>query len=1131
MFPAAVGVLWQSGLRDPTPPGGPHGIEGLSLAFEKPSPVTALTQELRFATTMTGGVSLAIWMAGVTREINLLAQASQWRRLGGTFPTNSQLTNESAASLRLYAQLIDLLDMVVDVDILSGTSAGGINAALLASSRVTGSDLGGIRDLWLDLGALTELLRDPRDKKTPSLLYGDERIFAALAKRLPKLATGPFPPTTFPEAARTPSTTLYITTTLLAGETSRFTDSFGTLVQDVDRRGLFTFTETDLARPDTAPALALAARSSASFPLAFEPSFLPFTKGTAKKGEVPARPAMAPFTSLTRPHWVSDGGLLDNRPIGVLFKRIFDRPARRPVRRVLLFVVPSSGPAPDPMHEPPPDNVDEPLGLIDGLLKGLAAVTTQSIAADLRAIRAHQDCMEARTDAKLRLAELAATLRNGTRLLTPSLLTDYRTREATKQAQTLTSALLRRLSTCPPESGPATESLPKSWSAELTVGGDADKVCRQQITATILLSWSQPTAQPLPQSPAELARFGQPAYDLAKGCALTVIRAAFQLARSDADIAALAEVTEAIHRAWRPTASSDLSVLVRTMCSRPAIRQGSLENAADQLAADYLQQSTVPGDAWERLGAALVNAYPTLTQLAASASADSGAPTDSLLARDHVAAGQLETYLSYLGTYPGRADDSRDAPTMAWKLFDLATTQRAMLPADAEIEQGLELVQVSADTRSLLAPDWQTAQQKLTGMRLHHFGAFYKRSWRANDWMWGRLDGAGWLVHVLLDPRRVRWIVGERADTNGPQSGAQWFLGKLKELGAPDFPSPGYPLPASWIGSSAGLMVAAASPYVAWMSVTAGQAELTAAQVRVAAAAYETAYGLTVPPPVIAENRAELMILIATNLLGQNTPAIAVNEAEYGEMWAQDAAAMFGYAAATATATATLLPFEEAPEMTSAGGLLEQAAAVEEASDTAAANQLMNNVPQALQQLAQPTQGTTPSSKLGGLWKTVSPHRSPISNMVSMANNHMSMTNSGVSMTNTLSSMLKGFAPAAAAQAVQTAAQNGVRAMSSLGSSLGSSGLGGGVAANLGRAASVGSLSVPQAWAAANQAVTPAARALPLTSLTSAAERGPGQMLGGLPVGQMGARAGGGLSGVLRVPPRPYVMPHSPAAG
>ncbi|SIP68257.1 Uncharacterized PPE family protein PPE19 (fragment) [Mycobacterium tuberculosis] len=240
---------------------------------------------------------------------------------------------------------------------------------------------------------------------------------------------------------------------------------------------------------------------------------------------------------------------------------------------------------------------------------------------------------------------------------------------------------------------------------------------------------------------------------------------------------------------------------------------------------------------------------------------------------------------------------------------------------------------------------------------------------------------------------------------------------------------------------------------------------------------------------------------------------------------------MFGYAAATATATATLLPFEEAPEMTSAGGLLEQAAAVEEASDTAAANQLMNNVPQALQQLAQPTQGTTPSSKLGGLWKTVSPHRSPISNMVSMANNHMSMTNSGVSMTNTLSSMLKGFAPAAAAQAVQTAAL--VRLVSG-------SARAAGVTAWLAAAQACGTDNEPTEAARPKLAATPPPRPEEPSELPSeliartpfcAAERGPGQMLGGLPVGQMGARAGGGLSGVLRVPPRPYVMPHSPAAG
>jgi patatin-related protein len=769
------------------------------MAFERPSQVAESTQELRLATTMTGGVSLAIWMAGVAREINLLSQASQWRKAGTAFPTDSRLTNESAACLKLYAELIDLLDVVVEVDVLSGTSAGGINAAVLASSRVTGSDLGGLRDLWLDLGALTDLLRDPRDKSTPSLLYGDERMFAALATQIPKLGTGPFPPAALPGGAGIPSTTLYITTTLLTGETSRFTDSFGTLVQDVDRRGLFTFTEADLVKNDTVPALALAARSSASFPVAFEPSFVPFTEGTATNGGVPARPAMARFTNMTRAHWVADGGLLDNRPINVLLKRIFDRPARRPVRRVLLFVVPSSGPAPDLVAEPPPDDVDEPLGLVDGLLKDLAAITTQSIAADLRAIRDHQDRLEARTDARLRLAELAAALPEGSRLLTPSLLADYAMREATKQAQALTSALLRQLSTWPPSSSASTESIPKNWEGELAVGGDVENMCRRQITASILSHWSQPPGQPLPESPADLARYGQPACDLAKACALAVAQAANQLAKSNADVAALAELSAGIHGACEPPVSSDPGQLVRKVCTDPAVRQGSLENAAELLAREYLARSAVPEDAWDRLGEVFVSGYETLARLAATASSASGAQTDSLLAQDHAAASQLKTYLAYLGP----EDNPR---TVATKLFDLAATQRAMLPSEADIEQLLDLVQVSADTRSLLAPDWQTAQQKLTGMQFHHFGAFYKRSWRANDWMWGRLDGAGWLVHVLLDPRRVWWTVrahaGEREQgPDRPETGAQWFVRKLKALGAPEFPSSGYRLPAAGGGS------------------------------------------------------------------------------------------------------------------------------------------------------------------------------------------------------------------------------------------------------------------------------------------------------------------------------------------
>jgi patatin-related protein len=764
------------------------------MAFQ-PSPVTDSTQELRFAATMTGGVSLAIWMAGVAREINLLSQASQWRRAGGTFPINSQLSTESAASLKLYAELIDLLDMVVDVDILSGTSAGGINAAVLAYSRVTGSDLGGLRDLWLDLGALTALLRDPRDKNTPSLLYGDERMFADLAKQLPQLGAGPFPPSGGKDP---PSTTLYVTTTLLTGETGRFTDSFGTLVQDVDRLGLFTFTETDLGN-GTVPALALAARSSASFPAAFEPSFLPFREGTAEEGGVPARPPMAPFTNITRPHWVADGGLLDNRPIDVLLQRIFDRPARRSVRRVLLFVVPSSGPAPDLVKAAPSDNVNDPLGLVDALLKDLSAMTTQSIASDLQAIRDHRDRIDARTETKLRLAALTARLQNGSRLLTTPLLADYGTREATKQAQALTSALLRQLSTWPPAPSTSIESIPKNWEEDLPIGGNVEQVCRQKIMDSILSQWSQPPGQPLPDGPADLARYGQAAYDLAKACAIAILRAAYQLAKSDTDFAALAKLAEGIHGPGELRERTDLGQLVHTVCIIPAVRQGSLLDAAGRLAQEYLEKSTVEEQAWDRLGGAFVDNYEMLKHLAGNASPAPGAQTGSQAAQDDDAASALNTYLNYLGP-------SDNARSVATKLFDLAATQRAMLPAEADVEQSLELVQLSADTRSLLAPDWQTAQQKLTGMQFHHFGAFYKRSWRANDWMWGRLDGAGWLVHVLLDPRRVQRIVQARAGqtedgANGPETGAQWFLRKLNALGAPEFPSSGYRLPSSGDGS------------------------------------------------------------------------------------------------------------------------------------------------------------------------------------------------------------------------------------------------------------------------------------------------------------------------------------------
>ncbi len=137
-------------------------------------------------------------------------------------------------------------------------------------------------------------------------------------------------------------------------------------------------------------------------------------------------------------------------------------------------------------------------------------------------------------------------------------------------------------------------------------------------------------------------------------------------------------------------------------------------------------------------------------------------------------------------------------------------------------------------------------------------------------------------------------------------------------------------LTQEWQGPTSMSMAAAVTPYVAWIRAIAEQCEQSALQATAAAAAYETAYAMAVPSPLIAANRAQLMALIATNFLGQNTPAIMATEAEYSEMWAQDATAMYSYAASSASAS-SFSTFTAPPQTTNPGGLAGQAGAVAQA--------------------------------------------------------------------------------------------------------------------------------------------------------------------------------------------------------
>jgi PPE-repeat protein len=340
-------------------------------------------------------------------------------------------------------------------------------------------------------------------------------------------------------------------------------------------------------------------------------------------------------------------------------------------------------------------------------------------------------------------------------------------------------------------------------------------------------------------------------------------------------------------------------------------------------------------------------------------------------------------------------------------------------------------------------------------------------------------------------------------------------------------------LTSSWLGPSSASMAAAAAPYVSWISATAAQAIETAAQAKAAVAAYETAFVMTVPPPAIAANRALLLMLVATNFFGQNTPAIMATEAQYVEMWAQDAAAMYGYAGASSAAS-TLTAFTIPLQTTNPGGSAGLAAAVTQAAGTSAGtgvqtvSPLTSALSTPLTSAAIPatlsSSSTSPLSSLTTLTSSSTALTSGTS-LVSGTASAASMSTSGISMLGSASSLMNSFGSATSAfgkgfQVFGSPLSTGV---SSGAGALSSPGMGGAaVTAAAGRAASLGVLSVPQGWTSAAPAFSQVASALPAASgLGAPPPVVPGGGPFGAPAANMAGR--GGTSQPLAA--RYYVRP------
>lgn len=296
-----------------------------------------------------------------------------------------------------------------------------------------------------------------------------------------------------------------------------------------------------------------------------------------------------------------------------------------------------------------------------------------------------------------------------------------------------------------------------------------------------------------------------------------------------------------------------------------------------------------------------------------------------------------------------------------------------------------------------------------------------------------------------------------------------------------------------WQGPASAAMNAAAAPYTEWMTVTAEQARQAGTQARAAAAAYQAAHAAIVPPPVIAANRSTLHQLLATNVIGQNSAAIAANQAAYGEMWAQNATTMDGYANASGAAATTLTPFSQPAQATNQAGQSQQAAAVGQATAQTGASQ-SGGLTQFLTQLNNFLETnplyTAANHPLGALGKTLSTLGAPGYMAIATP---MQMCGP---IWHSFFAHIEGGAAAAATM--------GNVSGSGLGQTLvkaATPALGAGATAGLGRAASVGGLSVPQSWATPIQLAS-AASPLPAAGLAGVPAAGPGGMggMGGVPM-------------------------------
>ncbi|MET0305008.1 MAG: DUF3376 domain-containing protein [Solirubrobacterales bacterium] len=634
--------------------------------------------ELRLGLVLYGGVSLAVYIYGVVVEVQRLLRASA---------EHEGAQSGEAPGSAGYADALDKAGLSrASVDIVAGTSAGGINGILLAKALASGGDVEAVRKLWIEQGDIGDLLRRLGETEPESLL-STEVMEGQLAEGFGKLDGGG------PSADG--ALDLFVSATHLRGDLRHFEDSLGAGVESLKHRYVFQlkrrpgYGRDDFARPPGAAAAARSdghlvklSRATSAFPVAFEPVKIDAGDGVLDPRDEPAA-------------WFADGGILNNKPFTETLQTIFTRSSDRPVRRWLISVDPD----PKPLERPTPPG---PKPAFDQIaVSAIAQIPRyQSIAGDLEGLEEHNEAVR-------RIA---------------ILITDLE-RELSSQG--------------PPPLGAA----PTSYR-RLRARAFAEEIADW----LLLAAWP---GRPRPFEPRAIRRaFVDGAYSALKSAGWEgegwreLPDLAFELRRAYYLIKLVGMAVELVERREGAGARSDLASSLRLdlWAAFESIRNSLWRNLAAQEigseegdGADAAKQAfgvarARVGEALDRFEAVRVEVGEVVASALAGVVVVLAEPTEPEAAGGE----QFEVLL-------GRVFEG----------FDYRDSLLLPIEVGGGLRHR-DLVQHAQISPAAAASTGVAAAKKLAGDTAGHFGGFLDVRWRENDLLWGRLDAAEILVGAIM---------------------------------------------------------------------------------------------------------------------------------------------------------------------------------------------------------------------------------------------------------------------------------------------------------------------------------------------------------------------------------------------